>query len=392
MEQISEVKKRLLQMKDDKLFRLLRLACKERQTDSSAGRSKESQKTSGAAWYDQVHGRIDPTCEQRLAEEKRRLRANPGSNTDRKWIRYAEAFRGLQFRVPDLFRTAVQPKALYNWLLAFCTEHDIPQEVLPVILPSLISYIRTGRMRPIIICGEKGCGKTTAFRLLIQEALGIPVAVIKVPEEDAGHGLTGTCGSYASADMGAIGRAMLRENSPVVGLLFDEIDKAPHSRSHACIDDELLSITDESVSTVVDKYLESTLSTLPYCPLFMTCNDLHKVSPILADRCTVIHFPRASVQRLRSVTKKFARAKLEDELYQAVQFDFGLLDQSINALASYNVYSLRKHQQLVENVLQKAFHLAMLQPDGQEVCVTKEMFKSAESEILGIEQRRIGFG
>lgn len=392
MEEISQVKKILLRMNDDELLQLLRLACQDRQKNRSSCRLQEHPSPSDVAWYNQIRGSIDRTCERRLAEEKQRLKANPSSNVDRKWIRYAEAFRKLPFHVPDIFRTAMQPKLLYNRLLAFCEDHDIPQEIIPSILPSLISYIRTGRMRPAIICGEKGCGKTTAFRLLIREALNIPVAVIKVPEEDAGHGLTGTCGSYTSADMGAIGRAMLHENSAVVGLLFDEIDKAVHNTSHTSIDDELLSITDESVSTVADKYLESTLTTLPHCPIFMTCNDLQKVSPILVDRCTVIYFPRANVKRLHSVTQKFARVKLEDELYQTVQFDFDLLDQSIDTLASHNVYSLRKHQQLVEKVLQNAFHLAMLQPDGQRVRITKDMFLSAESEILGIEHRRLGFG
>lgn len=387
MKELSALKQSILKMDDRQIAAILKLAYQNSQEQPTPAPALPD--SPAPHWYDQPIAGLDKACLARLREDKKRLRN--GRNVDAKWIRYAETFRHLTFQVPAVFRAAEKPQQMYRRLTAFCQDNDIPGEVVEVLLPSLLEYIKTGRFRPVLICGEQGCGKTTAFQLLIKQALGLPVAVIKVPEEDAGHGLTGTCGSYTSADMGAIGRAMLRENSPVVGLLFDEIDKAAHSPHHASIDDELLSITDGSVDSVADKYLESVLHGLQYCPIFMTCNDLKRVSPILADRCSVIHFPRADPGRLHSIIQKYARKELNKELYQTIDLDPALLDQGIDQLIAQDVHSLRKHQQLVEITLKRAFHQAMCQPEDQRVAVTREMLHSAAEEITGISSRRIGF-
>ena len=388
MQEISAWKQSILKMDDRQIAAILKLAYQNSQEQPTPAPALPD--SSDAPWYDRPIAGLDKTCLARLREDKKRLRSGRG-NVDVKWVRYAETFRRMTFHAPAIFRAAEKPQQMYRRLIAFCQDNDIPGEVVEVLLPSLLEYIKTGHCRPVLICGEQGCGKTTAFQLLIKQALDLPVAVIKVPEEDAGHGLTGTCGSYTSADMGAIGRAMLRENSPVVGLLFDEIDKAAHSPNHASIDDELLSITDGSVDSVADKYLESVLHGLQYCPIFMTCNNLTQVSPILADRCSVIHFPRADPGRLHSIVQKHARKELNKELYQTIDLDPVLLDQGIDLLIARDIHSLRKHQQLVEIAIKQAFHQAMCQPEDQRVAVTREMLRSAADEIAGVTSRRIGF-
>lgn len=93
-------------------------------------------------------------------------------------------------------------KAMYKHLVGFCKANDIPEEIVARVVPALISYIETGHMRPIIFVGEKGCGKTTAVKLLVEEALKLPTEVIKVPQTDGSHGMTGDCGTYQSADVG----------------------------------------------------------------------------------------------------------------------------------------------------------------------------------------------
>ena len=65
-------------------------------------------------------------------------------------------------------------------------------------------------MRPMIFVGEKGCGKTTAVKLLVEEGLKIPTEEIKIPQIDGSHGMTGDCGTYKYADVGCISRARLR--------------------------------------------------------------------------------------------------------------------------------------------------------------------------------------
>jgi ATP-dependent Lon protease len=254
-----------------------------------------------------------------------------------------------------------------------------------------VEYLETGHMRPVLFVGEKGCGKTTAVRLLVEEALHLPTEVIKVPQTDGSHGMTGDNGSYQSADAGCIAKARLRADNLLVAYVFDEIDKVTHGRNHASVDDELLSITDESCSEVYDNYLETTLVGLEHCPMFMTANDLQQVSPILADRCTVILFPNADAVRIKSISRKYANKKLTSRLYRMIRFDYELMDTHIDNLVRHNVTSLRKHQQMIEAVLENALNVVLIQESEAVVRVTEEMFVDAEQAVLGTVKRRTGF-
>ena len=203
--------------------------------------------------------------------------------------------------------------------------------------------------------------------------------------------MTGECGTYQSADVGCIAKARLRANSLIVAYVFDEIDKVSHDRNRANVDDELLSITDESCVDVTDNYLETTLVGLEHCPMFFTANDLQKVSPILADRCTVIKFPNANASRIKSISRKYADKQLASNLYGMIRFNYELMETHIDALVQHNVTSLRKHQQLIESVLGNALNIALVQDTEEVVAVTEDMFADAEQAVLGTVKRRTGF-
>ena len=247
-------------------------------------------------------------------------------------------------------------------------------------------------MRPVIFVGEKGCGKTTAVRMLVEEALRIPTEIIKVPQTDGGHGMTGDCGSYQSADAGCIAKARLKHNSLIVALLFDEIYKVAHEHSRSNVDDELLSITDSSNSDIYDNYLECSLVELQHCPMFFTANDIKKVNPILVDRCTVIQFPNANAARIKSIARKYVEKELKNNLYHSVIFNYEDMNKTIDNLVNHDVTSLRKHQQLIESVLREALNQVLIQETDTPIQVTDAMFSKAEREIIGTEGRKIGFG
>ena len=297
----------------------------------------------------------------------------------------------MSLSVPDMFRSKVNPRNLYRHLVAFCRTNDIPEEIVNRVVPVLVEYVEIGHMRPIIFVGEKGSGKTTAVRLLVEEALHLPTEVIKVPQTDGSHGMTGDNGTYQSADVGCIAKARLRANSLLIAYVFDEIDKVSHGRNRASVEDELLSITDESCCDVYDNYLETTLVGLEHCPMFMTANDLQKVSPILVDRCAVIHFPNANAARIKSISRKYADKKLTSDLYSIIKFDYDLMDKHIDNLVSRDVTSLRKHQQMIEAVLENALNIALIQDTEEVVAVTEDMFAEAEIAVLGAVKHRVGF-
>lgn len=387
MAELSKVKEMLLSLSDEEILSLLRLLA-DRNTLPPA---RAAQKT--GRWMDKPLCGLDSEGMARLKELEAQLGdMSMAHHVDKKQLRYLRSLRKMKLEVPPFFRETVDPKQMYSRLKAFCVNHNIPDEIVSRVVPAFVTYIETGHMWPILFVGEKGCGKTFSVRLLVEEALRLPTAVIKVPQTDGGHGMTGDCGTYHSADPGDIAKARIRANSILIAFLFDEIDKVSHDRNRASVDDELLSITDESNDGIFDNYLETTIVGLEHCPMFFTANDLQKVNPILADRCMVIPFPRASKPRIKSIIRKYAEDKLSQKLYSMIDFRYDLLYSSIDRLVSHDVTSLRRHQQLLEAVLERALDTAFAQESGARTSVTEQIFTDAEQAILGAVPRKLGFG
>lgn len=386
MTELSELKKLVLSLSDNEIRQLLGI--------SKLNRNSREKETAGDTvwWFDRPVSALNKDGLALLKELESQSDDMVGSiSVDKKQLRYLKQLKKMKMDVPDLFRSGIEPEKMYKDLKSFCISHDLPDEIISRLVPSLVTYIETGYMRPVIFVGEKGCGKTTAVRMIVEEALHIPTEVIKIPQTDGGHGMTGTCGTYKSADAGYIAKARIRNNTMLVAYIFDEIDKVSHFHGIGNIDDELLSITDASNSDIVDNYLNATIVGLEHCPMFATANDLDKVNPILADRCTVIRFPNASAPRIKSILRKYVEDMLGNRVYSRIRFDFELMDRYIDRLVLQNVTSLRKHQQMVETVLEYALEAAFTQEGCTQTAVTEKMFARAEQDIVGTVKRRIGF-
>ena len=341
-------------------------------------------------WFDRKLCGLPKDARKKLEEDEEALNSPFSNHVDRKQVRYAQKFKRMPFRVPDFYRKEVTPQLLYKRLIQCCRSNDLPEEIVAKMVPSLINYIHTGHARPVMLIGEKGSGKSTALKLLVSEALQLPMVKINVSQFDGSHGLTGDCGSYQSADAGYLAKTQILNDSLIVSYFIDEIDKCSHPVHRASIDDELLSITDESVEHVEDKYLEFELVSLPFCPIFFAGNDLNQVNKILADRCTVIQYPSATAPRIKSILTKYVQKKLNEATYTMIEFDYELMNKSVDALVERNVRSIRKHQKLIECVLNIAFNETMVK-DLAHVRVTPGMFTQAEREILCEDQRKMGF-
>ena len=386
MNELSPIRKALLELSEEDLFRLL-IILKTQKAEQKAAAQGD-----GSRWFEQdICGLTQEGLAHLQALEKKAGNAFGGTSVDQKQLRYLRISKRMKMRVPALFREAMDPKRLFKTMKSYCLDNDIPEEIAVRLVPMLVTYIETGRMRPIILVGEAGCGKTTAFRMLMEEVLKIPTAVIRVTQMDGSHGLVGDCLTYKDADAGEFVRARCRADNLIMGFIIDEIDKATHNENRACIDEELLSVTDDSVTEIYDHFLEDTIVGLEHCPIVFTANDLQKVNPILADRCTVIQFPAANAQRIQSIARKYAGKKMQDKLYQLIRLDEGLMDRYIEDLASHKVTSIRKHQQMIESALEQALGLALEQESDEIVPVSAEMFAQAEQKVLGTARRRTGF-
>ena len=82
---------------------------------------------------------------------------------------------------------------------------------------------------------------------------------------------------------------------------------------------------------------------------------------------------------------------LSSDLYSIIDFNYELMFKSIDRLVGRNITSLRKHQQMIEAVLENALDVALVQEDNSPVPVTESMFAKAEQAILGTAKRTVGF-
>ena len=359
---------------------------REEETGKAEGPVKveKPKKDETVPWFQGHISGLSPEAQQELKGAEK----NPhSSQVDMKWLRYARKFNEMRLVKPPQFDMAVQPREAYQRLCAMCREKDLPEEVVSYVIPSLISYMETGHMPPLLLLGDKGSGKTTFAKLIMKEMLRIPVAVIKVPETSCGHSLTGDARTYKSADLGDIAKAQYRYESLIIGIIIDEIDKVPESSSQATIDDELLSITDDSVDSVEDKYLGSTLVGLPYCAIMLTGNDLTKVNKALSDRCTIVPYPNPTPERMKSIIRKYVDKRLEEKAYRNTVFDLGLMEESVDYLLAEGVTSIRKHQEVIDAVLNFAFSTAMKREEDGIIFVTREMFEAAVDRVMESDKR-----
>ncbi len=349
-------------------------------------------------WFDQNASGLSKDGKQRLKElEEEAADMMSARHVDKKQIRCLQKLKKMKMIVPDFYRQNLGQKQLFKRMQEFCIEHDIPESVAVRLIPNFLSFIQTGHMKPVLLIGEAGCGKTTALKLLVEWVLMIPVEKVNVTLESWGRGLSGTNGSYQSASYGIPAQVAIKNNNLIYGLIFDEIDKSADHPDRASLDEELLPLTDKSGGEVYDQYLENTM-VLQHCPVFFTGNNLEKVNPILADRLEIIRFPDADVPRIKSIIHKYAQKRMLERGYsQFIQLDSFLLDEFIADLAdNYKIHSLRKHEDMLDSALDKAFLAAMKQESNDIIPVSRDMLKEAEMEIISesasdSSRRKIGF-
>ena len=344
-------------------------------------------------WYEQDLCALDEDGLNRLKELEIENRRS-SSSVEHKQLSYLKTMQGLKLEVPEIIKREVSPKTIYMDLKNFCIDNDIPSEIIYSLLPSVVQYIATGYIKPVIIEGEKGIGKTHSVKLFFNKALGLPVFLIKA--QDSGDGkrsLSGDAATYKMADLGYLAEARIRHRSLINTYLIDEIDKAVPETTHStCIADELLSCTDESVNEFYDNYLQVRLTALQYSPFIFTCNDITKVNPFLLDRCTVIRFPNPDRDRILRITKKYRDKMIEEPLYNKSLIcsdDDVVFGNDI--LIKYGIYSLRKHKDMLDKAFHSGLNVFFEQESDDPVTISRAMFEKACDEICGSQKKKVGF-
>ena len=148
------------------------------------------------------------------------------------------------------------------------------------------SYVR---LRPLLLIGPPGSGKTTYLQRLLQE-LGVPAEVFPCGGT-SDSALMGTARRWSSGEPSVPLSLIRRYQTASPAIILDELEKASASRYNGSLFDCLLGLLEsQSAKVWRDPYIQAPVD-LSHMIWVATANSSEGIPLTLLDRMTVIQFP-----------------------------------------------------------------------------------------------------
>jgi hypothetical protein len=193
--------------------------------------------------------------------------------------------------VPDLARVRKRLAEEFPYAVAVVDE----------LLKSLIGREHV-HLRPTILLGTPGCGKTRLARRLCEE-LAAPFELVSCGGlNDSAVG--GTARRWSSGEPSIAVMSIRRHRSAGPVVILDEIEKVGTSRHNGNVHDVLVGLFEQETSSCwFDPYVESPCD-LSHVSWLMTANALAPVPSVLLDRCRTIAFPEPGPEHLDALAPR----------------------------------------------------------------------------------------
>jgi hypothetical protein len=167
------------------------------------------------------------------------------------------------------------------------------------------------QLRPTILVGSPGCGKSRFARRLLT-VLAIPHDVIPCGGLSDGA-FAGTGRRWSTGEPSLPAALITRHRIAGPGAVLDEIEKVGTSRHNGQVHDALLAFLEkETASRFHDPYVQAACD-LSHVTWLMTANSLKGLPAPLRDRCRVIPFPEPGHEHLPALSRQIIADLLAEQ-------------------------------------------------------------------------------
>jgi hypothetical protein len=220
--------------------------------------------------------------------------------------------------------------------------------VTDVILDALVGQPHV-RLRPVILLGSPGCGKSTYASSLL-EHLGIPHEVFPCGGTSDGS-IGGTARRWSSGEPSLPLALVRRTQCASPGIVLDELEKTGTSRHNGAVGDVLLGLFEPQTSARwFDPYIQAAAD-LSHVVWVATANSLDGIQVPLRDRCRILRFADPGPEHLPVIAAHLLRAQLVERGLDA-RWATPLTAIELEALtAAWHGRSIRALARLVEGVV-----------------------------------------
>ena len=200
--------------------------------------------------------------------------------------------------------------------------------------------------------GGAGVGKSHFARHAIAAALGRPLACIPLSGALDASYLIGRAYAHDDGRPGRLVSAIIEAGCSNPILLFDDVDKIPHSARGDEITSLLLDLTDQTVrDTVRDRYLHGLDLNLSTCEVVFTYTDASLVPPVLLDRLRRIAIPPSTVAERVEILQRHVIPRVCARLRTNIEFSQDAVEGLVHLGDGGDLHQMERD---VENVITTA--------------------------------------
>ncbi len=280
---------------------------------------------------------------------------------------------------------------------------EVIQHVLSVVEMSL-TFQRPQRIKPILIVGEPGSGKTV-IAIKIAKALSVPYQLISIDSIQTGSVIAGSDYTWSNTQPGTVFDLLFsredRVGNPVI--ILDEVDKAAKHGGMPSPVSPLHGLLEEETSRCFEDCSIPLAINTRFILWIATANSVTLLDDAIRSRFETFRLSLPKGEDARTVTSSMARDLITEKCLHLAAGPYNFSDDVLNELQQF---SLRVQKSILEDSLTKFMleystgtlqrcHLVIkddchcvdeVPPSGHSLLITQQSYRSCRKYLDNMEQ------